>query len=37
MSIGIVVCGACMFGIWAFAKLAGFGDVDEHRIEPANQ
>lgn len=25
MSIVIAAFGACLFGIWAFAKLAGFG------------
>jgi hypothetical protein len=34
LSIGIAAVGACMFGIWAFAKLARVADVDEHRIEP---
>jgi len=33
-SIGIAALGACMFGIWAFAKLAGLHEVGELRIEP---
>jgi uncharacterized membrane protein len=28
-SIGIAVLGACMFGIWAFARLAGLHDAGE--------
>jgi hypothetical protein len=36
MSIGIVAIGACIFGIWAFAKLARFGDADEHHNEHTN-
>jgi len=32
--IVIAALGACMFGIWAFAKLAGLHDLSEPRIEP---
>lgn len=31
LSLGVVAIGVCMFGIWAFAKLAQFGDVASHR------
>lgn len=35
MSLGVVAIGACMFGIWAFAKLAHFDDVrGPHRTDP---
>jgi hypothetical protein len=33
-SIGIAALGVCMFGIWAFARLAGLHDSGESRIEP---
>lgn len=36
MSIVIAVYGACMFGIWAFARLARFGEVEEHQAGPAD-
>jgi hypothetical protein len=35
MSIGIAALGACMFGIWAFAKLERVEAVDPH-IEPTD-
>jgi hypothetical protein len=34
MSIGIAALGVTMIGIWAFARLAKFGNVDERSDKP---